>query len=134
MVPHLRKGDLLETVREVEPDLRAIVIGKRGESADFATGDLDSNLERIARVSKVPVIVALWSFKPITKVLVAFDGSASAMKAIERMSKSLVFEGPGDQGALCRQRQRPDRVAHGRRRGLGSGGPDRHRPHHQRRA
>ena len=93
VVPHLRKGDLLEAVREVEPDLRAIVIGKRGEGADFATGHLGSNLERIARASKVPVVVASRSFKPITKVLVAFDGSASAMKAIERMSKSPVFEG-----------------------------------------
>lgn len=93
VVPHLRKGDLLEAVREVEPDLRAIVIGKRGEGADFATGHLGSNLERIARASKVPVVVASRSFKPITKVLVAFDGSASAMKAIERMSTSPVFEG-----------------------------------------
>ena len=93
VVPHLRKGDLLEAVREVEPDLRAIVIGKRGEGADFATDHLGSNLERIARASKVPVVVASRSFKPITKVLVAFDGSASAMKAIERMSKSPVFEG-----------------------------------------
>ena len=93
VVPHLRKGDLLEAVREVEPDLRAIVIGKRGEGADFATDHLGSNLERIARASKVPVVVASRSFKPITKVLVAFDGSASAMKAIERMSKSRVFEG-----------------------------------------
>lgn len=93
VVPHLRKGDLLEAVREVEPDLRAIVIGKRGEGADFATGHLGSNLERIARASKVPVVVASRSFKPITKVLVAFDGSPSAMKAIERMSKSPVFEG-----------------------------------------
>ena len=92
VVPHLRKGDLLEAVREVEPDLRAIVIGKRGEGADFATGHLGSNLERIARASKVPVVVASRSFKPITKVLVAFDGSASAMKAIERMSKSPVFD------------------------------------------
>ncbi|MEO1909703.1 MAG: universal stress protein [Paracoccus sp. (in: a-proteobacteria)] len=93
VVSHLRKGDLLEAVREVEPDLRAIVIGKRGEGADFATGHLGSNLERIVRASKVPVVVASRSFKPITKVLVAFDGSASAMKAIERMSKSPVFEG-----------------------------------------
>ncbi|WP_304618377.1 universal stress protein [Paracoccus sediminilitoris] len=93
VVPHLRKGDLLEAVREVEPDLRAIVIGKRGEGADFATGHLGSNLERIARASKVPMVVASRSFKPITKVLVAFDGSPSAMKAIERMSTSPVFEG-----------------------------------------
>lgn len=93
VVPHLRKGDLLEAVQEVEPDLRAIVIGKRGEGADFAAGHLGSNLERIVRASKVPVFVASRAFKPIGKVLVAYDGSPSAMKAIDRMSKSAVFEG-----------------------------------------
>src|SRR5690606_22601869 len=36
----LRKGDLLEAVRELEPDIRAITIGKRGEGADFASGHL----------------------------------------------------------------------------------------------
>nr|WP_111299563.1 universal stress protein [Paracoccus saliphilus] len=93
VVPHLRKGDILEAVREVEPDLRAIVIGKRGEGAEFATGHLGSNLERIVRASKVPVFVASRVFRPIGKVLVAFDGSPSAMKAIEKMSNSAVFGG-----------------------------------------
>lgn len=89
----LRKGDILEAVQEIEPDLRAIVIGKRGEGADFATGHLGSNLERIVRASKVPVFVASRAFKPIGKVLVAFDGSASARRAIERMAQSPVFAG-----------------------------------------
>lgn len=93
VVPHLRKDDLLEAVQKVEPDLRAIVIGKRGEGADFAAGHLGSNLERIVRASKIPVFVASRTFKPISKVLVAYDGSPSATKAIDRMSKSAVFEG-----------------------------------------
>lgn len=90
---HLRKGDLLDAVQEVEPDLRAIVIGKRGEGADYATGHLGSNLERIVRASRVPVFVASRAFKPIRKVLVAYDASASAEKAIARVVKSPVFEG-----------------------------------------
>ncbi|MDM7458935.1 MAG: universal stress protein [Paracoccus sp. (in: a-proteobacteria)] len=90
---HLRKGDILEFVQEVEPDLRAIVIGKRGEGADFASGHLGSNLERIVRASKVPVFVASRAFRPVNKVLVAYDGSASAVKAVDRMSKSAVFRG-----------------------------------------
>lgn len=87
----LRKGDLLDTVREVEADMRAITMGKRGEGAEFATGHLGSNLERIIRISSVPVFVASHEFKPISRVLVAYDGSASANVAIERMSASPVF-------------------------------------------
>jgi nucleotide-binding universal stress UspA family protein len=90
---HLRKGDILEVVQEAEPDLRAIVIGKRGEGADFATGHLGSNLERIVRASKVPVFVASRAFRPINKVLVAYDASTSSRRAIERMSQSPVFAG-----------------------------------------
>lgn len=91
----LRKGDLLETVQAMEQDIRAITIGKRGEGAGFASGHLGSNLERIVRASKVPVFVASREFRPIDKVLVAYDGSASANVAIERMARSPVFEGLG---------------------------------------
>lgn len=87
----LRKGDLLDAVREIEGEMRAITIGKRGEGADFASGHLGSNLERILRSSKVPVFVASREFRPISKVLVAYDGSTSAKVAIKRMSASPVF-------------------------------------------
>lgn len=87
----LRKGDLLDAVREIESDIRAIIIGKRGEGADFAKGHLGSNLERIVRMSKVPVFVAAREFRPISKVLVAYDGSSSAKTAIQRMATSSVF-------------------------------------------
>lgn len=87
----LRKGDLLDAVREVERDIRAIILGKRGEGADFASGHLGSNLERIVRSSTVPVFVASREFTPISRVLVAYDGSASARTAIQRMSVSPVF-------------------------------------------
>ncbi|MCA0998230.1 universal stress protein [Alloyangia pacifica] len=89
----LRKGDLLDAVRELEGDIRAITIGKRGEGADFASGHLGSNLERIVRTSKVPVFVASREFRPISKVLLAYDGSASAKVAVDRMAASPVFVG-----------------------------------------
>jgi nucleotide-binding universal stress UspA family protein len=87
----LRKGDLLEAVQDMEPDIRAITIGKRGEGHGFASAHLGSNLERIIRASKVPVFVASRTYKSIQKVLLAYDGSASAKVAIKRMSGSAVF-------------------------------------------
>jgi len=89
----LRRGDLLEAVAEAEPGLRAIVIGKRGEAADFAKGHLGSNLERVARAATAPVLVAARAFRPITKALVAWDASPSAGAAIARMATSPVFAG-----------------------------------------
>ena len=89
----LRQGDVVETVGEVEKDARVIMVGKRGEAADFAKGHLGSNLERIIRASTKPVFVASRAFKPITKVLVAYDGGTSAMKAVDHISRSPLFQG-----------------------------------------
>lgn len=89
----LRHGDVVEAVADVEAGARAIVIGKRGEDADFAKGHLGSHLERIVRASHKPILVASRAFKPISKVLVAFDGGASALKAVDHMARSPAFQG-----------------------------------------
>lgn len=87
----LRHGDIVEAVAEVEADARAIVIGKRGEAADFAKAHLGSNLERIVRASHKPMLVASRGFKQISNVLVAYDGGSSAMKAVDHIARSSLF-------------------------------------------
>ncbi len=87
----LRHGDLIEAVTEVELDARVIMIGKRGEAADFAKGHLGSNLERVVRASHKPVFVASRTFKPISKVLVAYDGGVSATKAVDHIARNPLF-------------------------------------------
>ncbi len=89
----LRNGDLIETVLEFETDVDCIVIGKRGEAADFAKLHLGSNLERVVRSSTKPVLVASRAFKPIKRFLIAFDGGASAMKAVDYIARGPVFSG-----------------------------------------
>jgi nucleotide-binding universal stress UspA family protein len=89
----LRIGDIVETVVETEADADMVVIGKRGEGADFAKLHLGSNLERIARSSRKPIFVASRAFKPIESFLIAFDGGASSMKAVDHVARSRLFEG-----------------------------------------
>ena len=89
----LRQGDIVEAVADVEADARVILIGKRGEAADFAKGHLGSNLERIIRASHKPVFVASRAFKQISKVLVAYDGGASVIKAVDHIARSPLFQG-----------------------------------------
>lgn len=88
----LRHGEMVETVQEFEADARLIVIGKRGEAADFDGGHLGSNLERVVRSTHKLVLVASRGFKPIERVLVAFDGGASAVKAVDYMANTPVFK------------------------------------------
>lgn len=89
----LRHGDLIETLTALMPEVRALVIGKRGEGSAGAFDHLGSNIERIIRSATVPVFVAAREFRPIEKVLIAYDGSASADRAVQRMAQSPVFEG-----------------------------------------
>ncbi len=89
----LRHGDVVEAVAEIETEARVILIGKRGEDADFAKGHLGSNLERILRAAHRPVFVAARAFRPIERVLVAYDGGRSAMKAVDHIAQSPVFAG-----------------------------------------
>lgn len=89
----LRTGDLLEAVAEAEPGSRGLVVGKRGEAADFARLHLGSNLERIARAATKPLFVAARAFRAIRKVLVAHDGGASAMKAVDHIARAPLFGG-----------------------------------------
>ncbi|MDQ0316301.1 universal stress protein [Amorphus orientalis] len=89
----LRIGDIVETVAESEADADLVVIGKRGEAADFAKGHLGSNLERIVRSSTKPVVVAARAFTPIERILIAYDGGTSAMKAVDHIARSPLFAG-----------------------------------------
>ncbi len=86
----LRHGDLLE---EMGSGFDLIVIGKRGEAADFAKGHLGSNLERIVRGAKTPVLVAARAFSPIKRVLLAYDGGPSAMRAVDHIAQSPLYKG-----------------------------------------
>ncbi len=89
----LRYGDLAETVQELEVDAHMIVVGKRGEAADFAKLHLGSNLERVVRSTQRPVLVASRKFEPVSKILIAFDGGDSVGKAIDHMIRSQIFAG-----------------------------------------
>lgn len=89
----LRHGDIVDTIVEQEGDAGMILIGKRGEAADFARGHLGSNLERVVRASTKPILVAARAFKPINRVLIAFDGGASAMRAVAHVAESPLYKG-----------------------------------------
>ncbi|SLN28455.1 Universal stress protein family protein [Pseudoruegeria aquimaris] len=89
----LRHGDLVEEATAAEEGADLIVIGKRGEGADFAKGHLGSNLERVVRASRIPVLVASRAFKPVERFLIAYDGSPAAMRAVDHIARSDVFGG-----------------------------------------
>ena len=91
----LRHGDLLEAFTGLDRTAEMVVIGKRGEAADFAKGHLGSNLERIVRATRHPVMVAARAFRPINRILIAFDGGASSQRVVDHVANSPVYRGLG---------------------------------------
>jgi nucleotide-binding universal stress UspA family protein len=86
-------GGLVETVTRLEATADLVVLGKRGEHADFAKLHLGSNLERVIRASTRPVLVASRKFEPIEQFLVAHDGGASIGKAIAFATENPLLRG-----------------------------------------
>lgn len=94
----LRHGLLADTLGELEQDVRLFVIGKRGvqhaPSADTVdTTSLGDEIERVVRTVHRPLLVAARDFRPIERVLVAFDGSATTRKGIEMLAASPLLRG-----------------------------------------
>lgn len=88
-----RHGELVDTLTELEPDVRLFVLGKRGGNADVAKGHLGGNLERTVRAVHRPLLVVSREFKPIERVLIAFDGSDTTRKGVEMVAASPLFRG-----------------------------------------
>ena len=88
-----RHGTLVETLAELEPAASLVVIGKRGEHADFAKGHLGGQVERVIRTSVRPVLVAARAFQPIESFLIAYDGGASIRKALDFIATSPLLKG-----------------------------------------
>ena len=85
-------GFLVDLFHELEQDSDLVILGKRGENANFATEHLGANLERIVRSSHKPCLVTPREFQPVKKIVLAYDGGKSCQKAIEYLSQSPVFK------------------------------------------
>lgn len=86
-----RNGTLVESLLELEKDIRLLVVGKRGETAHQASGHLGSNLERVVRELQRPILMVPKTFKRPEKILIAFDGSKTARKGVEMLARSPLF-------------------------------------------
>jgi nucleotide-binding universal stress UspA family protein len=82
----LRNAEIIETIADYESTTDLIVLGKRGMGADYDKMHLGSNLERVARSSQKPVLVASRVIRPIKRFMIAFDGGNSVWKASMRVA------------------------------------------------
>lgn len=92
---HHMTGTVLEHLQSFEkqktpPDF--IILGKRGENANYATEHLGSTMERIVRSSKRPCLVTPKTFRNMHRLVLAYDGGKSCHKAIDYLTTSPLFK------------------------------------------
>jgi len=86
-------GMLVDCLTDCEENCDIVLLGKRGENANFATEHLGSTMERVVRASRRPCLVTSRAFQPITRILIAYDGGSSCRRALEFVSESDAFRG-----------------------------------------
>jgi len=73
-----KHGTLYETLDELSKDLKIAIIGLKGEN-DSTIG---SHTEELIRTLNIPILLVNKEFTPIKSMLMAYDGSEYAKKAI----------------------------------------------------
>ncbi|OIP52894.1 MAG: universal stress protein [Helicobacteraceae bacterium CG2_30_36_10] len=73
-----KHGTLYETLDELSKDLKIAIIGLKGEN-DSTIG---SHTEELIRTLSIPILLVNKEFTPIKSMLMAYDGSEYAKKAI----------------------------------------------------
>jgi nucleotide-binding universal stress UspA family protein len=88
---HHETGLLVDQIEKYAERADLILLGKRGENANFATEHLGSMLERVVRAVMKPCLVTSRGFKPIDHVAIAYDGGDSCKRALKFIAETEVF-------------------------------------------
>lgn len=78
----IREGLVPEVILEEAQCCDLLYLGQRGAGAQYSTGLLGSNLESVVRRSQLPVIVTPHMYRTLQQILVCFDGSEYALRAL----------------------------------------------------
>jgi nucleotide-binding universal stress UspA family protein len=88
-----RHGELVDTLIELESDIRLLVMGRQGEQGDNVGEHVGSHLENVVRTLHRPILVIPADYTEPQRILIAFDGSATTRKAVEMVAASPLFRG-----------------------------------------
>lgn len=89
----MRHGPLLESLKALQEETRLLVLGKRGLSSTDAHGQLGMHIEMIIRSMQKPILLTQQRFHAPKRVMLAYDGSATAQKSLEMLAASPLCRG-----------------------------------------
>ncbi len=91
---HLNHGELVDTLLELEPQLRLCVLGVNHRASGTRKRHLDHHVERVIRALQRPVLVATQEqFAAPQRFVVAYDASDTARKMVDMVAASPLLRG-----------------------------------------
>ncbi|UOD51388.1 universal stress protein [Orrella daihaiensis] len=90
-----RHGSLVDSLLERQNQTTLVVMGRRGEASKTPTADQDlgRNLESVVRSMKCPILTVTDEFKPVSHLMIAYDGGSASRKGLEMVATSAAFRG-----------------------------------------
>lgn len=89
----LQHGSLIESLIEIEDSIRVLVIGVRGKIHEGRPDQLGAKLESMIRSLHRPILVVYEAFKAPERIMIAYDGSEAAEKAVDMVASSPLYKG-----------------------------------------
>ena len=91
--PHCsqRHGDLVDSLKELESDIRLLIMGRQGESSAELADQVGSQIESVVRSLSRPILVVPKTFAAPHRFVIAFDGSPTSRKCVEMIASSPLF-------------------------------------------
>lgn len=86
-------GTLNDTLMTIEQHTRLVIMGVRGENHEDNDQGIGSQLEGIIRAVHTPVLVVDGEFVEPSRIMLAYDGSEGADKALAMVMQSPIFKG-----------------------------------------
>lgn len=86
-----RHGKLYDNLFELQDKIRLLIIGLNGKDSQ-GSNIVGEQIEEILRSIEVPTLIVNQEFRPINKILMAYDGSTSSIKALQSIVKSPLFK------------------------------------------
>jgi nucleotide-binding universal stress UspA family protein len=93
VVTNQRHGSLTESLIDLEDKINLLVLGVRGQAHENRDGQLGAQLESVIRSLHRPILVVNGPFITPQQIMLAYDGSEAAEKAVDMVASNPLYKG-----------------------------------------
>jgi nucleotide-binding universal stress UspA family protein len=93
VITRQRHGGVAEAIKDLEDDIRVLVIGVRGEDHEQDENHIGAQIEETIRSLHRPIFIVNGDFKEPTSLMLAYNRSEGADKALQMVAESPLYKG-----------------------------------------